>query len=146
LQKNGASGFALVEVIIAFAVFFIVMLGVFSAFIYCVSYNAGNYTRAQALTVLQRETEQLRSSKFNPYSTDSALTGGTKPPKLVVSADGNRYSVQTVVDDDPFVSGVQTDATKKFKEITVTVNLENPTPGWQTAVPARTILRRVRAN
>lgn len=144
--KNGASGFSLVEVVIAFAVFLISLLGVFTAFTYCVSYNAGNYTRAQALTVLQREAEQLRSAKFSPYSTDATLTGGTKTPKIIVSADGNRYSVQTIVDDDPQTAGVQTDFTKKFKEITVTVSLESPTPGWQTAVPARTILRRVRAN
>jgi len=145
-SKNGASGFSLVEVVIAFAVFLIALLGVFTAFIYCISYNAGNYTRAQSLTVLQREAEHLRSAKFSPYVTDTALTGGTKPPKIVVSADGNRYSVQTVVDDDPQTSGVQTDLTKKFKEISITVSLENPTPGWQTAVPSRTILRRVRAN
>lgn len=146
MSKNGASGFSLVEVVIAFAVFLIALLGVFTAFTYCVSYNAGNYTRAQALTVLQREAEHLRSAKFSPYSTDAALTGGTKTPKVIVSADGNRYSVQTIVDDDPQTSGVQTDLTKKFKEITITVSLESPTPGWQTAVPARTILRRVRAN
>jgi Tfp pilus assembly protein PilV len=145
-SKNGASGFSLIEVAIAFAVFLIALLGVFTAFIYCVSYNAGNYTRAQALTVLQRESEQLRSAKFSPYSTDTELAGGTKPPKLVVSADGNRYSVQTIIDDIPQTSGVQTDPTQKFKEITITVSLESPTPGWQTAVPAKTILRRVRAN
>ena len=146
VSKNGVSGFSLVEVVIAFAVFLIVLLGVFTAFTYCVSYNAGNYSRAQALTVLQREAEHLRSAKFSPYSTDAALTGGTKPQKFVVSADGNQYSVQTIIDDDPQTAGVQTDLTKKFKEITITVNLESPTPGWQTAVPARTVLRRVRAN
>jgi Tfp pilus assembly protein PilV len=146
ISKNSASGFSLVEVIIAFAVFLVALLGVFTAFTYCVNYNAGNYSRAQALTVLQREAELLRSAKFTPYVTDDVLKGGKKPAKTVVSADGNRYSVETTVDDDPTVSGIQTDLTKKFKEITITVSLESPTPGWQTAVPAKTILRRVRAN
>lgn len=144
--ESGAKGFTLVEAVAAFTVFLIALLGVFTAFTFCVNYNAGNYARTQALTVLQREAEQLRSARFTPYTTDAALTGGTKPVKYVVSADGNRYSVQTVVDDDPAAAGVQTDLTKKFKEITITVSLENPTPGWQTAIPATTIVRRVRAN
>jgi Tfp pilus assembly protein PilV len=145
-SKCGEAGFSLVEAIIAFVILLIALLGVFTAFTYCVNYNAGNYSRAQALTVLEREVEQLRSARFTPYITDAALTGGTKPPKTIVSADGSRYVVQTVVDDDPQTNGVQNDLTQKFKEITITVSLESPTPGWQTAVPAQTILRRVRSN
>lgn len=144
--KSSENGFTLIEVIIAFVVFLIALLGVFSGFAFSINYNAGNYSRAQALTVLQREVEHLRSAKFTPYVTDAALTGGTKVPKIVVSADGNRYIIQTVVDDDPFTAGIQTDLTKKFKEITITVSLESPTPGWQTAIPSTTVLRRVRAN
>lgn len=64
----------------------------------------------------------------------------------MVSADGSRFSVENIVDDDPFVAGVQIDFSKTLKEVNVTVRLENPTAGWQTAVPATTVLRRVRAN
>jgi prepilin-type N-terminal cleavage/methylation domain-containing protein len=145
-DKSGEQGFTLVEVIIAFVVFLIALLGVFSGFAFSINYNAGNYSRAQALTVLQREVEHLRTAKFTPYITDASLTGGTKAPRTVVSADGNRYIIRTIVDDDPFTAGVQTELAKKFKEITITVSLENPTPGWQTAVPVTTVLRRVRAN
>ncbi len=145
-KSHGEAGFSLVEAIISFVIFLITLLGVFTAFTFCVKYNAGNYSRAQALTVLEREVEQLRSARFTPYITDAPLTGGTKPPKTVVAADGNRYVVRTVIDDDPLAGGIQSDLTQKFKEITITVSLESPTPGWQTAVPAMTILRRVRAN
>lgn len=78
--------------------------------------------------------------------TDADLTGGGKPPKFVVSGDGSRFVVNTVVDDDPFTVGTQTNVTNTLKEVTVTVSLESPTPGWQTAVPIITVLRRVKAN
>lgn len=145
-NKSSEDGFSLVEVIAAMVVLLIALLGVFTVFTYSVNYNAGNNSRAQALSVLQQETELLRSAKFTPFITDDALTGGVKPLKFVASADESRFNVQIVVDDDPFTAGIQTDFTKTLKEITVTVRLESPTPGWQTAVPATTILRRVRAN
>ena len=145
-KRSVEDGFSLVEVISAMVVLLIALLGVFTVFTYCVNFNAGNNSRAQALSVLQQETELLRSAKFTPFITDDALTGGVKPPKRVASADESRFSVQIVVDDDPFTDGIQTDFTRTLKEITLTVTLESPTPGWQTAVPATTVLRRVRAN
>ena len=69
-----------------------------------------------------------------------------KAAKTVTAADNKRFRVEIAIDDDPFTDGVQTDNLKSIKEITVTVTLDNPTPGWQTAVPATVILRRVRAN
>lgn len=145
-DKIDEKGFSLVEVIIAMVVLLVALLGIFTVFTFCINYNAGNNSRAQALSVLQQETELLRCAKFTPFITDANLTGGEKPPKLVVSADGSRFVVNTVVDDDPFINGIQTDFSKTLKEITVTVRLESPTPGWQTAVPTITVLRRVRAN
>jgi prepilin-type N-terminal cleavage/methylation domain-containing protein len=144
--KNGERGFSLVEVIAAMVILLIALLGVFAVFTFCVNYNAGNSARAQALSVLQKETELLKSAKFTPFITDSILSGGVKSPKTIVSADGKKYSVETVIDDDPFTAGVQSDFSGTLKEITITVRLESPTAGWQTAVPVKTILRRVRAN
>jgi prepilin-type N-terminal cleavage/methylation domain-containing protein len=151
-QKNeqansGQAGFSLVEVSIAMVVFLIAVLGVFISFAYAVNYNAGNSSRAQALALLQQKVEELRSKKFVPTSTDSSLTGGTKTPEIVTAADGNKYRLQVVIDNDPFTAGVQTSETNvKLKEISVTVSLERPTPGWQTSVPSTVILRRVRGN
>jgi type II secretory pathway pseudopilin PulG len=122
------------------------LLGVFVTFIYAINYNSGNNSRSQALAVLQQKVETLRSAKFTPTITDSTLTGGTKATESVTSADGNRFSIQVVIDDDPFTSGIQIDATKSVKEISATVTLESPSPGWQTSVPATVILRRVKAN
>jgi prepilin-type N-terminal cleavage/methylation domain-containing protein len=145
-QTSKDGGFTLIEVIIAMVILMIVLLGVFVSFTYAVNYNAGNNSRAQALSVLQQEIELLRSAKFTPSITDANLLGGVKATRIVSSADGNRFRVQITVDDDPFAGGVQIDTTKTLKEITLTITLEKPTPGWQTAVPARVILRRVRAN
>lgn len=145
-ERKGEEGFSLVEVIVAMIVLMIALLGVFAVFTFSINYNAGNNARAQALTVLQQEAELLRSAKFTLYATDGILSGGVKSPKTVVSGDRSRFSVETTIDDDPFTAGVQTDITKTLKEISITVRLESPTAGWQTAVPANTVLRRVRAN
>ena len=146
--KSGEAGFSLIEISIAMVVFLIAVLGVFISFAYAVNYNSGNASRAQALALLQQKVEQMRSARFLPLSTDPPLTGGTKPADVVTAPDGNLYSLQVTVDDDPFTPGVQVDTTNqsKFKEIRVTVSLEAPTPGWQTSVPAKVILRRVRGN
>jgi prepilin-type N-terminal cleavage/methylation domain-containing protein len=145
-SRHGESGFSLVEIIIALLVFLIVLLGVFVTFAYAINYNAGNNARSQGLTVLQQQTELIRSAKYTPTFTDPILTGGTKTPTSASSEDGNKFKVQVVVDDDPFTTGVQTNSATTMKEVSVTVTLESPTPGWQTAVPTTVVLRRVRAN
>lgn len=146
LNKTNESGFSLIEAVVALAIFLVAALGVFTTFSYTVLYNAGNGSRAQALSLLQQEVEQMRSAKFTPTATDSVLTGGVKAVRTTIAPDGNKYKIQITVDDDPFTSGVQTDNTKTLKEVTATVSLDRPTPGWQTSVPIRVVLRRVRAN
>lgn len=151
-------GFSLVEVTIAMVILLVALLGVFVTFTYAVNYNAGNNSRAQALSVLQREVELYRSAKFTPevmdnYTPNGAnddrrdITGGTKAVRIVTSADESRFRVAVLVDDNPNTPTViDTDSTKTIKEITVTVTLDRPTPGWQTSLPATVVLRRVRAN
>lgn len=146
IKKNEESGFSLIEVIIAMIILLVALLGVFLTFTYAVNFNAGNYARSQALVVLQQEVELTRSAKFTPGVTDSTLTGGLKTPKIVTTANGNRFRVSITVDDEPFTTGVQTTAASTLKEITIIVSSESPTPGWQSAVPARVYLRRVRSN
>lgn len=139
-------GFSLVEVIVAMVIFLIVMLGIFVAFTFAVSFNAGNSSRAQALAVLQQEVENMRAAKFTPVITDSVVTGGVKAARTVTSGDGLRFIVNVTVDDDPFTAGVQVNSAATLKEISVTVSLDRPTPGWQVSVPATVVLRRVMAN
>lgn len=147
VDEKGDRGFSLIEVIIAMLILLVALLGVFLTFTYAINYNAGNNARAQALTVLQQQVEVMRSAKFTPGVTDSILIGGTKTPVVVPSGDGNRFRVQIVVDNDPFTPDVQTVETGvTLKEVTITVTPESPTPGWQTAVPAKVFLRRVRSN
>lgn len=146
--RGKEAGFSLVETTCALVILLIALTGVVTTFTYAINYNAGNNSRAQALAVLQQEVEQMRSAKFTSAvnGTDSSLTGGKKAARIVNSADNKQFRVEVTVDDDPFTDDIQIDSTKTIKEITVTVSLNNPTPGWQTAVPATVILRRVRGN
>jgi lipoprotein-anchoring transpeptidase ErfK/SrfK len=127
-------------------VFLIASLGVYNSIIYSVTYNAGNNSRSQALVVLQQEVELLRSAKFTPEVMNESLNGGTRIPKIINAADGSRFIVQTEIDDDPLTSGIQVNNNTTLKELTITVSMDTPTPGWQTAVPTTVVLQRVRAN
>jgi prepilin-type N-terminal cleavage/methylation domain-containing protein len=145
---SGEKGFTLIETAVALVIILIALLGVFYAFTYSIMYNAGNASRAQALAVMQKEVEVLRSAKFTPSFTDPLLTGGVKAAKTVTAADGFVFRIEDTVDNDPFTDGVQTDDTvgPTIKEVTITVTLDAPSPGWQTAVPATVIVRRTRGN
>ena len=143
---SSESGVSLIETSVAMVVILVGLLATAEAFTYAILYNAGNASRTQALAILQQETELLRSKKFSPAQTDAELTGGTKPVRTVAAPNGGSFTVADVVDDNPFTDGVQVDASSPLKEITVTVRLASPSPGWQTAVPAVTIMRRTRGN
>jgi prepilin-type N-terminal cleavage/methylation domain-containing protein len=145
------SGFTLIEVAIAMVVILVALLGVVFTFTYSIMYNMGNNSRSQALAVLQQEVEQMRAAKFTPTITDSNLSGHTSASRTITNALGTSFTITESVDNDPFTTGVQdnsvvTDANCTYKEITVTVQLSSPSPGWQTAVPSTVILRRARAN
>ena len=145
-KKIDEAGFSLVEVTIAMVVLLIGLLGVSLTYTSVVRYNAGNNLRMQSLAILQQEVEQMRSAKFTPRETDPMLLGGTKPVRTVTTADGNSFQIQTVVDDDPSTTVVDTNASRTLKQITVTVSGENQSQGWVAAIPATVTLRRVRGN
>ncbi len=146
-RSNGSeTGFTLIETTIALVVILVAMLAIAQAFTFSIIYNAGNTSRNQAVSILQRETELLRSKKFSPLTTDTELTGGTKPAKYVFAPNGEKFQITNVIDDDPFTNGVQVDNSSTLKEITVTVELASPSPGWQTAIPIRVVMRRTRGN
>lgn len=146
-KRIGEAGFSLVEAVCAMVILLITLIGVFTTFTYAVNYNAGNNSRAQALAVLQQEMELLRSKKFTPEESDDALKGGTKPEKVVTVSGGNRFRVNVLVDNNPLTAPIENeDVVTSIKQITVTVTLDSPTPGWQTSLPTTAILRRVRSN
>jgi prepilin-type N-terminal cleavage/methylation domain-containing protein len=157
--QSKEAGFSLIEVVIAMVIILVALLGVFVTFTYAISYNAGNNSRAQAVAILQREVELLRSAKFTPSVRDSVtsgtpdngsrdITGGVKTARNTTSADGNRFIVETKIDNDPSTEAIDSgnEDTTTIKQITVSVKLANPTPGWQTSVPITVVLRRVRSN
>ncbi len=49
--KRGESGFTLIEMVIALVILFIVVMGVFSTFVYATKFNRGNSQRSQAVSV-----------------------------------------------------------------------------------------------
>lgn len=140
------SGFSLIEVTIAMMVLLVGLLGVTLSYTWAVKFNAGNNLRMQSLAILQQEVEQFRSAKYTSVVTDSILLGGVKTPKTITTADGNKFTVETTIDDDPFTGNVQVDQSKTLKSITITVSGENQTQKWITAIPATVTLRRVRGN
>jgi Tfp pilus assembly protein PilV len=161
IRENKEDGFTLVEVIIALVILMISVMGIFAVFTYATVYNTGNSMRSQALSILQQEVEKIRSAKFTPTITDNYtpgtpddgrrdLRGGTKPTRPATALNGTTYTVQTIVDNDPFATGVQTETdvpNPKLKEITITVTPQSSTPGsWVVANPIRVVFRRVRAN
>jgi len=153
-------GFTLIEAVIALVILMVVVAGVFGAFTYAATLNTGNSRRSQALSVMQKEVELLRSAKFVVGSADSYtpvdctdprrnLTGtadGTPRTLSCPAIDGMTYLIETEIDDDPFTDGQQIDATKHLKEIRVTVTQPARPGSWETAYVTRAIFRRVRAN
>jgi len=156
------NGFSLIEVIIALVILMVAVLGIFAAFTFATTYNAGNSRRSQALSVLQEEVELLRSAKFtrdsppdnfaatSPDTGRRDLTGGEKAAKTVVSkGDGGSYTVKTIIDNDPFTEGIQTEIQvlkPTLKEITVTVTPQTVNGSWVTGYPTKFVFRRVRGN
>jgi Tfp pilus assembly protein PilV len=115
-MQRAESGFSLIEVMFAFVIIMIAMLGVLTVFTYAIQYNAGNKTRSEALTILQQEVERYRAAKFNagsppdnftPGTLDDGrrdITGGRKATRTVTTATGNIYTVEVSVDNDPAVA------------------------------------------
>jgi prepilin-type N-terminal cleavage/methylation domain-containing protein len=148
-KAGNESGFSLVEVICAMVILLIALLGVFVTFTYSVNYNAGNSSRSQALSLLQQEVEQIRSKKFTPDFTNPDLYGGVKADRHITAYNGNKFKISVSIDNDPSTPGVidsNEAVNPTIKQISLTVTLDSPTPGWQTAVPATVILQRVRGN
>ena len=161
-QADPELGFSLVEVIIALLILMIAALGVFGVFAFATKLNSGNSGRSQALSVLQREVELLRSAKFTPTTVSTVTTatptcttaddgrrdisGGVKAGQVRCGADGTNYMVETTIDDDPYTANVQTDAATTLKEIELIVTPFGTNGRWESAYRTRVIFRRVRAN
>ena len=145
-EKNSELGFTLIEITCAMVIIFIALIGVAQVFTYSIAYNSGNAVRADALAILQRQVENIRAAKWTASGMDPALTGGVQADQTANSSNNGQFRISVTVDDDPFTDGVQVDSTSLIKEITITVILDSPSPGWQFAVPSTVVLRRTRGN
>lgn len=146
-NRKNESGFSLIEVVIALVIFLVAILGVFAAFTFAVTFNSGNSKRSQALSILQKEVELMRSAKFTPTSVDASLVGGVQAARnFVNTVDGNTYRIEITVDDDPLTNGVQINTAKTTKEVTILVTPIAANGSWVTAYQTRSVLIRSRAN
>jgi type II secretory pathway pseudopilin PulG len=151
---SSEDGFSLIEAAIALVIILIALLGVAWSISAAITYNAGNNNRAKTLAVLQQEVERLRSAKFTPTFTDNTLLGcdlGAACSTSTVTSESLSFLITKTIDNDPSTSDVDDEsevlsADTSFKEIKVSATLANPSPGWQTAVPAEVVLRRVKSN
>ena len=170
---NSQKGFTLIEMIIALIILLIAVMGVFAAITYATKYNRGNSQRSQALAVMQREVELLRSAKFTPTVVSNVttptptcataddgsrdITGGNKAVQVRCGIDGTMYLVETTIDDDPAVVGTQVypgpTPVALMKEISIQVTPVSPEgqnrageQSWVNGNPIFVVFRRVRAN
>lgn len=146
------SGMSLVETTIALVIIMIALLGVVHSFTYAVAYNQGNAVRTEGLALLQDEVENLRAAKWTSSGRDPRLdgTGNACAPvtRDVPSSNGGVFRVETIVDDDPSTPSpaCEIDGNTQLKDVTVTIRLAAPSPGWWFAVPNTVVLRRTRGN
>jgi type II secretory pathway pseudopilin PulG len=146
------AGMTLIETTIALVIIMIALLGVVHSFTYAVTYNAGNAVRTESLALLQKEVERMRALKWTSGGMDPLIggTGNSCNPVVTVvpSSNGGSFQIERTVDDDPSTPppACEVDAASQLKDITVTIRLAAPSPGWQFAVPNTVVLRRTRGN
>jgi prepilin-type N-terminal cleavage/methylation domain-containing protein len=153
-RADSEAGFSLIEVAISMVVVLIALLGVAWTITYSINYNAGNSNRAKTLAVLQQEVERLRSAKFSPTFTDATLLGcdiDEPCSQSIVTSENLSFVITKTIDNDPSTGDIDDEmevasADTRFKEIMVSATIAAPNPGWQTAVPAQVVLRRVKSN
>jgi prepilin-type N-terminal cleavage/methylation domain-containing protein len=156
-QFRAASGFTLIEVIVAASLMVILAVGVLSVFSYATKLNAGNALRAQAQTVLQKEVERYRAMKFVPSNPprDAALnatasTGVTftcDGTARCTSQDGTQFNIKVTITNLPSPAGAATtDDSAPLQQIVLEATPKIARQGWLANLRTSVTLIRVRSN
>ena len=159
-RKTLQRGFTLPEVMVASGLMIILCVGILTVYSHVIKLNRGNNIRLHALTVLQREVEEFRSFRFVPGTTDARLNAGSYPnyktgvlssnPDGIVgnADDGIPFNVSVEISNDPLgtIDPDPTNATCKFKQITITAVLQNAEQGWLSQLRTNVTIQRVRSN
>jgi type II secretory pathway pseudopilin PulG len=137
-------GFTIVEVIVAASIMIILCLGLLSVSSYVIKINRGENVRLQAMSVLQRDAEYIRSLKFIPVGSSTELNAGTySNVRTRTSSDGRVFNISVTIVNLP--SGTS-DAACKFKEIRVTAVPQSAETGWLANLNTTVAFQRVRSN
>ena len=121
LEQNNSSGFSLLEVMMALAIFSIGILALANLQMNSTNHNSRARKHTDAVTVAQNQIERLMAVPFSgPYPATANLTGGAAidTPSAVRTNTIDSYTAQwTVIDRDLDGNG-----TTDFKEITLFVS------------------------
>jgi Tfp pilus assembly protein PilV len=118
-ERDGESGFSLIETTIAMLLMLIVALGSASLFSFSIYNNSGGSDRAVSLALAQQAMEALRGATFNGTTTDARLTAGTVVQSGVLR-DGRSFTLtKTITDNSP-----------SLKTITITARSQAIVTGW----------------
>ncbi|PYS91792.1 MAG: hypothetical protein DMF62_01820 [Acidobacteria bacterium] len=151
LTCKNSDGFTLPEVLVAATIMIVLAVGTLSVFSYVVRINRGENLREQALSVMQKRVERLRSLKFVPNASGLTSAELNACPRTQVtvggpffSADGREFDLFVTITNLP--SGT-TDATTNLKEITIEAK---PTiaerDAWLQQLDTSVTFQRVRSN
>lgn len=85
---QGQSGFTLIEVVFALAIFMIIMLALAQGEITALREQQGNIIRDEATRLMERELARLKSERFTMSDASSALDAAnwTTPENITVSS------------------------------------------------------------
>ena len=112
-QSADATGFTLLETVIAMLLMTIVGLGIASVFFYAASNTANAADREMAMAVAQQRIEQLRNVAFTDATLTATPTAGVT---TTVTRAGRLHLIVTTIADSNVINGNAT-----LKTITVKV-------------------------
>ncbi len=102
--KRGQSGFTLVEVVVGAAIFLLVALGTYQAFLYAMQVAQSSQNKVTAIALLNEQMEIVRNLAFENVGVQGSIPNGSLQHIQTLTRDNIDFTVTTIVRniDDPF--------------------------------------------